>query len=182
MIGPIWSSDDANATNPYLETSPYVGFKPTTPQSAAGWRIDPPVSEPSAQGTISLATAAALPPLDPPGAVSKFHGFLVVLNAEYSVEAPIANSSILSFPRLIIPSFSSFSTTVALYGAIKFSSIFELHVVFTPFVHRLSFKPIGIPASFEFSLFTFLACSLAVSIVSVTKACTSFSFSFILFA
>ena len=50
-MGPIWSSDDANATNPYLETNPYVGFNPTTPQNAAGSRIDPPVSEPSAHGT-----------------------------------------------------------------------------------------------------------------------------------
>ena len=53
----------------------------------------------SAQGTKFAATAAALPPLDPPGTVFKFHGFLVFLNAEYSVEAPIANSSILSFPK-----------------------------------------------------------------------------------
>ena len=32
---------------------------PTTPQSAAGWRIEPPVSEPSASGTSPAATAAA---------------------------------------------------------------------------------------------------------------------------
>lgn len=31
VIGPIWSSDEANATSPYLDTSPYVGFSPTTP-------------------------------------------------------------------------------------------------------------------------------------------------------
>jgi len=45
--GPIWSSDDAKAMRPYRETRPYVGLKPTTPDSAAGWRIDPPVSLPS---------------------------------------------------------------------------------------------------------------------------------------
>ena len=59
MIGPIWSKDEANATKPYLETKPYVGFNPTTPQKADGWRIDPPVSLPRAQGTIPAATAAA---------------------------------------------------------------------------------------------------------------------------
>ena len=76
-----------------------------------------------------------------------------------------------------MPSFSSFSTTVALYGAIKFSNIFELHVVFTPFVHKLSFIPIGIPANFDFSLSVFFDFSIAVSVVTVTNACTSFSFS-----
>ena len=40
---------------------------PTTPHSAAGWRIEPPVSVPSASGAIAAATAAAEPPLEPPG-------------------------------------------------------------------------------------------------------------------
>ena len=30
VIGPIWSSEEAKATSPYLETRPYVGFNPTT--------------------------------------------------------------------------------------------------------------------------------------------------------
>jgi hypothetical protein len=37
------------------------------PQSAAGTRMDPPVSVPSAAGASRAATAAALPPLEPPG-------------------------------------------------------------------------------------------------------------------
>ena len=36
---------------------PYVGFTPTTPHSAAGWRIDPPVSEPSEIGPFSTTVA-----------------------------------------------------------------------------------------------------------------------------
>jgi hypothetical protein len=40
---------------------------PTIPQSAAGWRIEPPVSVPIAHGARRPATAAALPPDDPPG-------------------------------------------------------------------------------------------------------------------
>ena len=35
------------------------------PQSAAGWRIEPPVSVPSAHGARPAATAAALPPDEP---------------------------------------------------------------------------------------------------------------------
>ena len=37
------------------------------PVSAAGWRIEPPVSVPIASGAWYAATAAAEPPLLPPG-------------------------------------------------------------------------------------------------------------------
>ena len=40
---------------------------PTMPQSAAGWRMEPPVSLPSAHSASPAATAAAEPPLEPPG-------------------------------------------------------------------------------------------------------------------
>ena len=40
------------------------GLEATIPHSAAGWRIEPPVSVPIAQGASPAATAAALPPLD----------------------------------------------------------------------------------------------------------------------
>ena len=63
--------------------------------------MDPPVSEPRAQIAEPLETAAALPPEEPPGTQSIFHGLVVFANAEFSVEPPIANSSILSLPRLI---------------------------------------------------------------------------------
>ena len=38
---------------------------PVTPQKAAGWRMDPPVSEPKAYHPMPAATAAALPPVFP---------------------------------------------------------------------------------------------------------------------
>src|SRR3954467_9534954 len=99
--GPIWSSDDANATKPYRDTRPYVGFNPTQPHNAAGCRIDPPVSEPSVAMHSSAATAAAEPPEDPPGIRSKSHGLRVVKKAEFSVELPIANSSMFNRPKTI---------------------------------------------------------------------------------
>ena len=34
--GPIWSRDEPYATRPYLDTLPYVGLIPVTPQNAAG--------------------------------------------------------------------------------------------------------------------------------------------------
>ena len=75
-----------------------MGFIPTTPQSAAGWRIDPPVSVPSESGAKPAATAAAEPPDDPPGTRSTSHGLWVTPYAEFSVDEPIANSSMLVLP------------------------------------------------------------------------------------
>ena len=63
------------------------------PHSAAGCRIEPPVSVPSAQGASPAATAAALPPEEPPGTRVWSQGFRTGPKAEFSFEEPIANSS-----------------------------------------------------------------------------------------
>ncbi len=54
-------------SSPRARRARSVGLKPTMPQQAAGIRIDPPVSEPSAASARFAASAAAEPPLDPPG-------------------------------------------------------------------------------------------------------------------
>src|SRR5713101_2460276 len=95
---------------------PYVGFNPITPHSEAGWRTDPPVSEPSATGTIPAATAAADPPDEPPGTRVGSHGFFTGPNAEFSFDDPIANSSQFVLPMMTAPESSNRSITVALYG------------------------------------------------------------------
>ena len=46
---------------------PHVALYPTTPQQEAGTRIEPPMSEPVASSVVPAASAAADPPLDPPG-------------------------------------------------------------------------------------------------------------------
>ena len=86
---------------------------PTTPHSAAGWRIDPPVSEPRARGANPAATAAADPPDDPPGTRVVSCGLRVVPKAEVSVEEPMANSSMLVLPMTTAPASASRVTTVA---------------------------------------------------------------------
>src|SRR4051794_41974707 len=60
-------------SGPWL-TLARVGFRPTSPHSLAGIRIDPPPSLAWATGTIPLATAAAEPPDDPPVEWPVFHG------------------------------------------------------------------------------------------------------------
>ncbi len=86
------------------------------PQKAPGCRTEPPVSLPRAPAHMSAATAAADPPLLPPGTHSRFQGFRVLLKAEFSVEEPMANSSMLVLPSNSAPAASRRSITVALYG------------------------------------------------------------------
>src|SRR6202023_572544 len=89
------------------------------PVSAAGCRIEPPVSLPSAATASPDATAAADPPLDPPGTRSSAQGLWTGQYPEFSFEDPMANSSQFVFPKKTAPSARSRSTTVALYGGEK---------------------------------------------------------------
>jgi hypothetical protein len=59
---------------PSSGTRPWVGLIADVPQQADGIRSDPQVSLPSAAGVIRAASAAALPPLEPPTIRSSAHG------------------------------------------------------------------------------------------------------------
>ena len=74
-IGPAWSNVGASGNTPSIGTSPKVGFSPTQPQHAAGMRIEPPVSVPSAPSARPATSAAADPPEDPPAVSSGWRGF-----------------------------------------------------------------------------------------------------------
>ena len=74
-IGPTWSSVVESGTTPVRGTRPKVGLRPVTPQAAEGIRIDPPVSVPTASGHSPAASAAALPPLEPPATRPGARGF-----------------------------------------------------------------------------------------------------------
>src|SRR5271169_2528807 len=107
---------------------------PTTPQKEAGSRIEPPVSVPSAPRHSWAATAAADPPDDPPATRVVSSGFVVAPNAEFSVDEPIANSSMLVLPTKIAPSARRRSNTVASNGGTNVSRIRDAQVVRTPLV------------------------------------------------
>ena len=51
---------------PACDTSPNVGFSPTTPHQADGMRTDPAWSPPKATSTSPAATATADPDDEPP--------------------------------------------------------------------------------------------------------------------
>ncbi len=55
-------------------TRPRVVLMPTSPQTEAGMRIEPPPSDPGATGTTPAATAAAAPPDEPPADRVGSHG------------------------------------------------------------------------------------------------------------
>ena len=65
--------------------------------------MDPPPSLACAIGTILAATAAAAPPLEPPGVRSRSHGFRVAPNACGSVVPVSPNSGVFVLPTQIKP-------------------------------------------------------------------------------
>src|SRR3954467_8941826 len=89
------------------------------------------------------ASAAALPPDEPPGTRVGSYGLRVGPKAEFSVELPMANSSRLVLPMAMAPDARSRSTTVASYGGRQPSRISEETVGGMPGVHFLS---LGAPA------------------------------------
>ena len=82
------------------------------PQKPAGWRTEPPVSEPRPTSASPAATAAIGPPLEPPGTRARSQGLRVVWNEEFSVDEPIANSSVFVLPRIRRPCALQRSATV----------------------------------------------------------------------
>ena len=83
------------------------------PQKLAGMRRDPPPSLPVAMGHRPAATAAAAPPLDPPGVLSVFHGLRPSTPREFSQVPTMPNSGTLVLPGMTAPAFSTRSTTAA---------------------------------------------------------------------
>mmetsp|Transcript_29145 Transcript_29145/g.64427 ORF Transcript_29145/g.64427 Transcript_29145/m.64427 type:complete len:249 (-) Transcript_29145:625-1371(-) len=65
-MGPYVATVQSISTPPRPVTRPLVGFRPTVPQKELGMRMLPPPSLPTAKGQSPAATAAALPPEEPP--------------------------------------------------------------------------------------------------------------------
>src|SRR3954453_23112429 len=117
------------------------------PQSEAGWRIEPPVSVPIAHGAMAAATAAALPPEEPPGTRLRSHGFCTGPYPEFSLEDPIANSSMLVLPRTAAPAARRFATAVLVYGGRSPARMRDPAMLGTPSTQKRSLTASGTPAS-----------------------------------
>src|SRR5881227_1693990 len=66
-------------------------------------RIDPPPSDAVPNGMIPAATAAELPPLEPPGVFVTSHGFRVMPNTLVLVKLSVPNSGLAVFPTGTAP-------------------------------------------------------------------------------
>ena len=83
------------------------------PQYDAGRKVEPPVCDPRAAGTIRAATEAAEPLLEPPGVCSIFQGLRV------GEGSAVANYVVTVLPRMTAPAFCSRTVTVASYAGTK---------------------------------------------------------------
>src|ERR671914_798679 len=111
-MGPAWDSSP-NGLGGHCGTRAKVGLSPTTPQNAAGMRIEPPPSVPTASGTIPAATAAALPPLEPPAVRLGSHGLRVASTPGPSVTAFQPSCGVVVLPTITAPWRPSAGTTGA---------------------------------------------------------------------
>src|SRR5229473_3767433 len=84
-------------------TRPGEVRKPTTEQKLAGLRSDPPVSLPSASGSMPQARETAAPPLLPPQVFERSQGFFVAPKTGLNVWEPAPNSGVLVLPMVMAP-------------------------------------------------------------------------------
>src|SRR4029077_6516137 len=95
-IGPAVSCSWAIGMIPSCETSPRVGFKPTTFSTADGPVIDPSVSVPTATEHKFAAAPLAEPPLDPHNVSLKSYAVIVLPPRALQ---PTARGYAMSVPR-----------------------------------------------------------------------------------
>src|SRR5580658_1708345 len=88
---------------PPAGTRPRDGFMPDRPQQADGIRMEPPPSEPVASGTMPAASAAAVPPEEPPAPWAGLKGLAVAPKTALVVLADQANSGVLVLPTTTQP-------------------------------------------------------------------------------
>src|SRR6516165_12500871 len=91
--------------------------------------MEPPVSVPTPSGASKAATAAEEPPEEPPGTRARSHGLCDGPNAEFSVDEPMANSSMLVLPRITTPASRRRLVMVASYGGHQPSRMADPQVV-----------------------------------------------------
>jgi hypothetical protein len=70
---------------------------------AAGMRSEPPVSEPVQTGSMSVASATAEPPDEPPGLSMGLNGLPVAPHTGLRLLAPAPNSGTLVLPTTTAP-------------------------------------------------------------------------------
>ena len=125
-----------------------AGFIPTTPQHDAGMRIEPPRSLPSAIATMPEATAAALPPEEPPAESPGFQGLRVAPKRAFSVTGRRPSSGVFVLPTMIAPASRRRRTWALSWSAIQSPNALLPSLVGMPSVaESRSLMPMGTPQS-----------------------------------
>src|SRR4051812_7787094 len=124
---------------------PRCGFRPKSEQYAAGMRIEPAPSEAVAADARPAATAAPLPPDDPPGTRVTSHGFRVTPQVGDSVNIANASSGRFVLPITIAPAARSLLTTSESSRAGSSTAPVPI-VVTSPATSCVSFTAIGTPS------------------------------------
>lgn len=132
----------------YNGTRPYVGFSAKIPQNAAGIRTLPPPSVPSDSGPAPSATAAALPPLEPPAVRDGSCGLRVTPVSGESVTPFQPYSGVVVLPTRTAPDSRSRATAGASSSQEPDGSTdFEPRRVGWPFSSRMSLTVTGTPST-----------------------------------
>ena len=121
-IGPIESSVNDSGNAPSVGTRCLLGFQPTRPHSAAGMRVEPPVSVPMAISHMPSATATAPPEVEPPGTRVRSNGLPGVPKCGLAPTPEKANSLMLVLATITAPAARRRFTTGASAAATKPSS------------------------------------------------------------
>ena len=141
------SSEGASATPPARLIRPNVGLIPATPQKVAGMRTDPPVSLATAAGTMPEATAAADPPLEPPGTRPVFHGLRGLGRVACCEVIPQPNSWERVTPTITAPAARSRRTSSASTSDTRPARTSEPWSPVAPATSNSSLTPTGTPCS-----------------------------------
>ena len=129
-----------------VEMRPRCGLMPTRCVHAAGMRTLPAPSEPMAAVTRPAATAAALPPDDPPGVCRRDQGLRVCPKPGPLVNGHCPSSQVLVLPTMTAPAALSRRTTSASWVAGRTCPSVP-KAVGNPATSTSSLTAIGMPSS-----------------------------------
>src|SRR5688572_26022747 len=107
-------------------------MSPASPQCEDGPRIEPPVSEPSANAASPAETAAPEPLDDPPVKCSRFQGLRAGGHGRSKEGPPWANSWVASLPSSTAPASRSLLVVVASSAGMLSAQTFECPDVSMP--------------------------------------------------
>src|SRR6186997_834040 len=129
-------------------TRPKLGLSPKLPQNAAGMRTEPAPSLPTLSGARPDATAAAVPPEEPPEVRSGFHGLRVIPVSGELVSPLHPNSGVVVLPTNTAPASRKRATTGASTSHVWSGSMVRLpRRVGHPRVRIRSLIDVGTPSS-----------------------------------